>query len=262
MSTQPLDHEQVIALLPDYAIGALEPADLDRVELHLEGCPECRTALLSILELGALISDVAPPEPGVRQRLLSKASHEVAPIPAPGVEPEPDRPAPVPISGRLQLAAAGRRWGAQALLAATAALLIIGLGIWNLRLREANQQVQTIAEILSSATVYPLTESQVSPPASGVLLVGAGDRRALLIANDLPPLADSEEYRIWLFDERGQPSPGSVLTADAAGRSRTEITLPQPLASYVAVAVSAEPAGGDGEGPSGPLALGGWLGTP
>lgn len=261
MSNQPLDHEQVIALLPDYAIGALEPAELDQVAQHLETCPACRAELRQILELGALLSDVSPPAPAIRRQLLEVVQREATPATGQDVAPKPDRPAPIPFSRPRQTGVAGRPRRAPALLAAAAALLIIGLGIWNLRLRDAGQQYETIAGILSSATVYPLTDSQVTPPASGVLLAGTDDRTALLIANDLPPLAAGEEYQIWLVDEAGESAAAGVLAADAEGRAQTELNLPQPLSAYVAVAISAEPAAGGAE-PSGPLALGGWLGTP
>lgn len=261
MSSQPLDHEQVIALLPDYAIGALEPAELDQVAQHLEICAACRAEFRQIIELVALLTDIAPPAPSVRQRLLEVVYREAAPVPIPAIESAPKRPTPMEAARPRRIEETGRSRQAQALLAAVAALLIVGLGIWNLRLRDTGQQYESIAGILSSATVYPLTDSQVSPPASGALLVGADDRTALLIANGLPPLATGEEFQIWLVDERGQSSAAGVLAADREGRAHTELSLSQPLSTYVAVAVSAEPSDGGGA-PSGPLALGGWLGTP
>jgi anti-sigma factor RsiW len=261
VSTTPLDHEQVIALLPDYALGALEPAELDLVAEHLESCPACRAELFSILELGALISDLTSPAPALRRRLLAAASGETVPALSATIAPARDQPAPIPIGRPRQTRGIDRRRQAQVLLAAAAAVLIIGLGIWNLRLRDGNQHAETIAGIVSSAAVYPLTESQVMPPAKGVLLVGADDRQALLIADNLPPLAAGEEYQIWLFDASGQSAPAGVLTADAAGTIQTVLTPPQPVSSYVAIAVSAEPAGGSTQ-QSGPLALGGWLGAP
>lgn len=261
VSSLPFDHEQVVELLPDYAIGALEPAELDRVALHLETCAACRAELVPVLELGALISNAAPPAAAVRRQLLEEATSTAAPTSDSGIEPGRDQPTPMAIPRSRPVGGAGRPRRAQAVLAAAAALLIIGLGIWNLRLRDAGQEYESIAGIMSSATVYPLTESQLTPPASGVLLVGADDRSALLIANDLPPIAAGEELRIWLVDERGQSAAVGVLAADAAGRAQTELSLAQPLSAYVAVAVSAEPAAGGAE-PSGPLALGGWLGTP
>jgi hypothetical protein len=238
----------------------LEPAELDQVALHLDICASCRAELLSILELGALISNVAPPAPAARARLLSLANPEPAPTPVPAQEPAQARPEPIPITRPTQPNGADRRRRAQALPTA-AAVLITGLAIWNVRLREAGQEAEAIAGIVSSATVYPLIESQVTPPARGVLLVGADDRQALLVADHLPPLRAGEEYQVWLFDGSGQSAPAGALTADTAGSTQTLLTPPQPVSSYVAIAVSAEPVGGTTQ-PSDPLALGGWLGTP
>ena len=263
MSVPPLDHEQAIELLPDYAIGKLADADLDRVARHLEECPSCRDELFVVLEIGAFLGDVTPARPAVRQQLLRLAEQALAPRLSVVAAPEDAQPTPIPISRRAQAGRTSCGWNrpAQALLAATAAVLIIGLGIWNLRLREEVQQSSTIAAIVSSATVYPLLESQLPNPASGVLLVGADSSSGLLVADDLPPLAAGDEYQVWLYDQQGQSSPAGRFTNDDQGRAQVELTPDRSLASYVAVAVSAEPADVGGA-PSGPLALGGWLDPP
>lgn len=263
MSAPPLDHEQVIELLPDYAIGQLADADLDRVARHLEQCPSCRDELFGVLEVGAMLSDVAPARPAVRWQMLNLADQAPAPRLSAVPAPRDDQPTPIPISRRPQAGRASRGWNrsAPAILAAAAAVLIIGLGIWNLRLREEVQRSSTIAAIVSSATVYPLLESQLADPASGVLLVGADGSSGLLVADDLPPLAAGEEYQVWLYDQQGQSAPAGRFTADGQGRAQVELAPARPLASYAAVAVSVEPADVGGA-PSGLLALGGWLAPP
>ncbi|MDQ3696208.1 MAG: anti-sigma factor [Chloroflexota bacterium] len=263
MSAPPLDHEQVIELLPDYAIGQLADADLDRVARHLEQCPSCRGELFVVLEIGGLLSDVAPARPAVRRQLLIVAEQAPAPRLAAVPTPEDDQPAPISISRRARDRRPSRGWNrtTQALLAATAAVLIVGLGIWNVRLREEVQQSSTIAAIVSGATVYPLLESQLADPASGVLLVGADGARGLLVADALPPLSAGEEFQVWLYDQQGQSSPAGRFSVDGEGRAQVELTPARPLASYAAVAISAEPADVGGA-PSGPLALGGWLAPP
>lgn len=61
------DHRDVQLLLPWYATGRLDPADLVKVEAHLADCPECQADLAFERRLGAAIADLpqGAAEPGV-----------------------------------------------------------------------------------------------------------------------------------------------------------------------------------------------------
>jgi len=86
-------HLEIVEQLPDYAGGSLDDAALDRIEAHLEGCPECRRELGHVLELVGLLGEVFPPE-RLRADLLRIATE------APAASPlaPPTRMAPPPLA--------------------------------------------------------------------------------------------------------------------------------------------------------------------
>jgi anti-sigma factor (TIGR02949 family) len=63
----------VVEILTDYLDGALVPAEAQRLERHLDGCPGCSEYLEQIRtlagSLGGLSGDSIPPE--MRARLLA-----------------------------------------------------------------------------------------------------------------------------------------------------------------------------------------------
>ncbi|MDX6201306.1 MAG: hypothetical protein QOJ83_806, partial [Frankiales bacterium] len=65
------DWEEIAA---GHALGALEPEDQQRFEVHLRTCPECRQVLLDIeevmTELAVSPDPVAPP-PELKTRLMA-----------------------------------------------------------------------------------------------------------------------------------------------------------------------------------------------
>ena len=66
-------HEELLALIPSYALGVLDGDDLKRLEAHLEtGCQECERSLLeSTRQVEAMAEAIEPAEPSamVRARL-------------------------------------------------------------------------------------------------------------------------------------------------------------------------------------------------
>lgn len=55
------DHEQLHRELGVYVLGALEPAERDRVERHLTDCDACRDELASLAGLPSLLAKAFPP---------------------------------------------------------------------------------------------------------------------------------------------------------------------------------------------------------
>ena len=290
-------HPEIVEQLPDYAGGALDDAELDRIAAHLEACPECRRELGRVLELVGMIGEVFPPE-RVRADILRIATEPPVappllappPLAAPAVEGAAPRrpvfptpvpaPAPVPVPdgaampavptavaptagsaptpGRvLQPSPSAWRRAALATLAA-AAVLLAALGFWTLRLQQEVADQAAIAALVAGATVSPLTDGELFPAAAGALFSASDRRQALLVADGLPPLPPDRSYQIWLFDDEGGRTAGQRFAVDAAGRAEVVVEAPEPFAAYGAVAISAEPAGGSQE-PTSALALGGWI---
>lgn len=253
------NHAEIVEMLPDYALGALDDADIDRIARHLGGCAGCRAELQGVLETLGLIAAVPPPGAAVRGAVLARALGQSGASAA---------PAPLLLRSAAGTRSDGQRsrtpWGGRAArlgLVAAALLLYAALGAWNVRLQRQVGDGNPLAALLSDAVVaHPLTDSEVSPPATGYLVVAPDRDEAVLVADDLPPLPEDQRYQIWLFGEDGGRVGGGLFSVEPDGRVRVRVEAPAPFAAYVAIGVSAEPVGGS-PAPTSPLALGGWLPT-
>jgi hypothetical protein len=246
-------HPNIEDVLPDYAIGALSDPEIDQVAEHLQGCPTCQAALDDVLVLGAELAP-ATPEPATRVGLFERirpsdagfvpVTHSTAPLTRfPGAHQE----------GRRRSVA---RFG----LVAAALALIIGLVGWNIELRRGleNADALTIADLKGDASVvHTLRDTQTTTGANAMLYSDPDSSAALLIANDLPPLAQGEEYQVWLITDDGQRERGGRFVSTPEGDAVMTFTAPQPFAAYIAIAVSAEPP--NSPEPSSALVVGGWL---
>lgn len=255
-------HLEIIELLPDYAVGRLNDTELDHVARHLEECPTCRHALRQILHMVGILSNQPVPSPSTREELLARARGEESPIAPDWALGPPAPPPPVPMTtdGPERPSPIRPWWKTQVPIALTmaAALLLLAFGISALRPTVPVADDAIIASIIANAPLYPLTDGDLTPPASGVLFADDGASRAVLLAEGLPPLPADQRYQVWLFTDDGERASGGLFTPDASGRAEILIETPQPLRAYAAVAVSAEPAGGS-QTPTSPLALGGWI---
>lgn len=255
------EHWDVIAQLPDYAVGALDDAEFDPIAGHLETCPDCRRELRSIVAIIGALDEAPPLSRAPRERLLASARaalpsapSETAPAPSAAMAEPIARREPTPIA--RQPAWWQRR--APAMLATAAVLLIVALGLWNLRLQHVVDDEAMIPRLIANSSIHPLTDGQLVQSATGVVFVNAAENQALLSVDGLPSLEDDRRYQVWLFDERGERTSAGLFAADNSGRVEVVIDPPRPIAGYSAVAISAEPAAGSAA-PTSALVLGGWL---
>ncbi len=256
-------HPNIQELLPDHAIGALEPAQAARVARHLEECPACRQALGDLLETVGLLAPVPVLPPRVRVALLERvaAREAVAPVVASVVAPgvvAPPEVVPTPLPARPP--ARPERWrrlAARGALAA-AAVLLLAFGGWNVALQRQLDQREAVVRLLDNpAAAHALTDGEL-PDAQGVFYAVPDGDTALLLASGLPALPPDRRYQLWLFAEDGARESGGLFAVAADGTARVTLRDPAGFARYAAVAVSPEPAIGSAA-PTGPLVLGGWI---
>ncbi|HVT78962.1 MAG TPA: zf-HC2 domain-containing protein [Acidimicrobiales bacterium] len=109
-------------LLPEYAAGALDGRDRSAVEAHLQACAECRTEADAFVEVADAVLGLAPlaePPVGFEAKVLSRVQGASAPR-------------------------RGRRVALR-LLAAAAALLVVGLGLGRLSAPSTSRDLHTVA---------------------------------------------------------------------------------------------------------------------
>jgi anti-sigma-K factor RskA len=216
MSNEPHD------LLAAYALDALDDDERERFERHLEECDECSDQLALLREpvsaLAYAAEGPAPPE-ALRGRIIE------------GARAEPRAPVI-----RLRR----RNWplAAVAGIAAAAACLAIGLGIWanslsNSLEREQSVRAQYEEFLAGGATAKPLIG------ADGSLLV-KNDGRAALVVCGLADAPSAKTYEAWVITGE-TPQPAGTFNG---GNDCSPVLLTERVPGKATVAVTLERAGG------------------
>jgi anti-sigma-K factor RskA len=243
-------HDAYNELTAAYALDALDPTEARAYEEHLAGCTSCQDDLAALsataVALAYAAPPVDPPEP-LRGRILdsvrAEREHERGASPARAERQDEvaraERDAGDATDERSNVVPFRRRWSrpstALAAVAAVAACLVIGLGIWNVslnnRLDRAQQALQTV----------PLDG------AAGSVVVGAGGHGVLVLSN-VASAPEGKTYEAWVI-HNGAAKPAGVFD----GGGTVAVSLEQPVPSGAIVAVTVEPTGGVEQPTSDPI---------
>jgi hypothetical protein len=254
-----------------YDLDALDPADTRSMDQHVTACLKCSLKLREDGDVLVRLAYAAPqlqvPE-RVKQRLLSRIDRT----------PWRDRLAQIGRSWTGPLPELGRLIAAHSAVSVASLLVlaIVAAGVWfNGRLDSIADekevlasQIETMAEsearigemvqnqrLLSYMTAIPgssvnmLSATTGAYGASGMVVVPRTWEVAVLVAIDLPKLAEDETYQVWLLSSTdGFMYSGGDFTVDSRGFGLTIIRLYDPPADFDAVAITV---GRVGEGPTG-----------
>jgi anti-sigma factor RsiW len=241
------EHEEILELIPAYALSSLDADDAAMVSRHLPGCDACQaelaayTAVVDVLPLAA--SDNRP-SPALKGRLMAQIANAAAPEPVTAAAPqEPERSLGRQISDVFQNLLAGPRWRPVALLIAIA--LVVGNVI---------QWQQANAPDPNSWRRVRLAGTEIAPEARGIIYISANGRNGTIIVDQLPQLDPDQQYQLWLIQD-DQRTSGAVFSVDGEGYRGLQIESPIPLQEYGAFGITIEPAGGS-SGPTGERVLG------
>jgi anti-sigma-K factor RskA len=209
-------------LLAAYALDALDEDERERFERHLADCDECSEQLALLREPVAALAYAAegpaPPE-ALRGRIIESARAE-------------------PRAAVIKLRR--RNWPLAAIagVAAAAACLAIGLGIWANSLsssldreRSANSQYERM--LAAGAISKPLTGAR------GSLLV-ADDGRGLLVVCGLDEAPSSKTYEAWVIAGK-TPEPAGLFRG---GSGCHQVALTQRIPKGATIATTLERSGG------------------
>lgn len=242
-----MPHPPVDELLPLHSLGALETADQDAVERHLESCEACGREYAAWRETAAHLAVAAPVAvlpAALRGRILSAAAGQARLTPLP------------PLRVRAEgLAKPGVRRSWWTLAAAAVLLITLTLG-WralatfgdveqlrteNHHLLDQMQQQPTWGRLANSPTarMEELHGTEAAPHAVGVLLFDPSERQGLIVVYGMPPLSEGV-YQLWLI-RQGTRVSGGVFGVDGHGTGRLVVESPEPLERYESVGITAEP---------------------
>jgi anti-sigma-K factor RskA len=208
-------------LLAAYALDALDDDERERFERHLDECEECSEQLALLREPVAALAYAAegpaPPE-ALRGRIIEGAQAE-------------------PRAAVIKLPRRNRALGVVAGIAAAAACLAIGLGIWANSLSNSLDQERSaksaLEQLAAEATAKPLIG------ANGSLLV-ARDGRAGLVVCGLAGAPSAKTYEAWVISGT-TPQPAGLFRG---GSDCSSVLLSKRVPDNATVAVTLERAGG------------------
>jgi len=201
-----------------YALDALDPGEERAFEEHLRSCESCREELASFqtaaASLGFAVESPEPP-PALRGRILERVQGE--------------RGVVVPLRrSRLVL-------GAVSGLAAVAAAVAIGLGIWAASLSNELDATRDALAIVGD----PSARSVALSGATGRLVV-APEGRAALVVRGLDPAPAGRTYEIWVIEANRPQRAGEF----EGGGQRNVVLLDRKVPADAVVAVTVEEDGG------------------
>jgi hypothetical protein len=197
-----------------YALGALDPSEIEAFRAHLDDCAVCRDELVAFEHVAGVlplaVKQVKPPG-RLRRRVLAGARADI--------RMRTTRPLSWGVLARARAATA---------VACAAALTTAGVVALN------------SSGGTSGARDY--TARVLAPGASAYLQVAHG--RARLVVNHFPPAKRGHVYEVWLQrSATAAPEPTRALfSVDAAGDAA--VPVPGDAAHLHRVLVTQEPAGG------------------
>jgi anti-sigma-K factor RskA len=233
-------------LIGGYALGALEPEEMEEMRRHVAVCPQCGPEALRLQGLPGLLDRIAPadvppptPSPQVEEAVLDRYARERREESAGGAFErragrQARRPAPL-VRRPLALAAA-------CLVALIVALALILPG-------EDGDDTAAYATV----SLDPRGEGTGSATAwLDEIPAGTGIR---LEARGLPA---GSEYEVWCIRADGRWVSGGTFWADRDGRTEARLTSAVRAGDYHRMAVTRRPEGAGGA-ERGPTVLGGPL---
>lgn len=226
-----------------YALDALEPQEAAEFHDHLQACQACRDEVRELRKAAARMAEldaIAPP-PELKRRVLD------------AVDRTPQQPPARPAEGTPPVVSAvepgPRRWMPR-LLAAAAAVLVIGGGLWAVDdLRTDPEPALTTAaqQVFGAEDVRTVT---VETANGGKLKVAVSPERNEMAVDtrELPELDDEHVYQIWAVH-------GTEMTSAAVLEDIDDGAAMGMPGEDTQVAFTIEPLGGSEEPTTDPIVV-------
>jgi anti-sigma-K factor RskA len=243
-----MDQERFEDLKDAYVLGALPEEERLEFEQYLAAHPELQAEMEELSTVAGLLAFSVreqEPSPDLRRRIMDTVEAEA-------VQPRTSQ-------RRSWLARLWEAVGPRDLALAAAAVLAIGLFSWSMLLQGEVRDLQGRVQSLQS---QPQDQSQ-GPQM--IALGGAGTEqgiraelvtlegdRAVLVAENMPPVPEGKTYQIWVI-KGDTPQPSGLF--EPKGDSIAAV-VENPVEGADAVAVTVEPKGGSKKPTTDPMLVG------
>lgn len=247
-------------LVDAYALGSLEPQEVDAVERHLDHCVDCRTLAEAARDTAESLLTATPlvaPPPALKQRVMDRIraerAHAVTSAEQPHTTNAPQQhhiasdeppqghhvaPEHVAHTGRIRRA-------------------------MNILFGQSEQDEAVVGEVLRGllsepdCVIWSVAGTRDAPDASARLIGAPSRRDAVIVTSGLRQPEAGRAYQVW-FLRHGKPVPNAMFNVDRTGRASRLVVARDPLAEYDTVAITPEPEEGS-LAPTGPIVLAGAL---
>jgi len=281
MTSQPIptppDSEDARDLLPAYAIGATDAAEIARVADYLRQHPDAAISLADYTATAALLMGGVPrrdPPTALRQKVLD-AAHAQRPVMTPPIMPV-FTPHILPRNVAPNRSARLAQRPILAWVSSAAAVILLFMNLFwmsevnDLRARQAvleqaNQAQMVVLQQISQKQMTDAvtmmvtgTKSELMDEAGAMramVMWEPGQTEALMFTHSLPILDQSRTYQLWLIDESGTPISAGTFSVDSDGRATLMFDAQMTLDALNGFGISVEPMGGSSAPTTTPLAM-------
>jgi len=246
--------EQAKDLIPQFALGALEPTESAEIRAHLAtGCPTCEGELAAanaMLEMLPLTLPPQPPPAGAKERLMTRVMSQSAPEKA---------------STRSSIA-----WRIGPAIVGLAAGIVLTFLVLSVRMKSQGDQIALLGRqieqknadihdlraevdtsqkqihnfVVQTAELLNLKGTDKQPQAAAQVYVDRTNHRVLFRAEQIQGLAPNMTYELWLVGKDNRKIPMGMFTADDKGKAMMDMPMPPDIGPIAMAAVTDEPAGG------------------
>jgi anti-sigma-K factor RskA len=242
-------HEEYKEMIPARALSALDAAEAQALNEHLENCAECRKELEEWQSTAATLSlsaDPVEPSPAVRERILGEVRNDLA---SPQVLPFRSTPRNIWSSfGSL---------GAMAAVVVLTALIVGLVVLWrqNQLMQDEMARSREFVELVTTpgARVTELKGIDLGAGATASLAYDQNGH-AMLMANKLASPPQGKAYQLWFIVGNKPPMPGKTFTPDNTGKGMLKDQMPREAMDSAIFAITMEPESGS-SAPTSPIYL-------
>jgi anti-sigma-K factor RskA len=238
-----MDQERFEDFKDSYVLGALPEEERLEFERYLMAHPDLQAEVEDLGTVAGLLAfsprEQEPP-PELRHRIMATVEAEAA-------HPHTSR--------RSWLAGLWEAVGVRDLALAAAAVLVIGLFSWSMLLqgevRDLQGRVQNLQSQPQGPQMIALGGRGTKQGARAELVTLEGDR-AVLVAENMPPVPEGKTYQIWVI-KGDTPQPSGLF--EPRGNAIAAV-VENPVEGADTVAVTVEPEGGSKKPTTDPMLVG------
>ncbi len=224
-----MDRERFDELRDAFVLGALPEEERREFEEYLAAHPERQAEideLVAVAGLLALSPQEQEPSPELRRSIMDV------------VEAEAERPR---VRSGSVLAGMRESSSIRNLALGAAALLVIGLFSWNMVLQGEMRDLQSRIQASEEDSRMVALEGSGAARQARVEVMILGDHRAVLMAEDMPPVPEEKTFQIWVI-ENEVPRPSGVF--EVREDHVVAVVVENRVEGADAIAVTVEPEGG------------------